>query len=69
MNPNLISKIVYDFALNHLKMTVYEDELFNEDINQYIYSDRAMDQEPVMQLKLSAGELLYILAKSDEKFI
>lgn len=32
MNDNLIRKIAYDFALNHLKMTSYEDELFNADI-------------------------------------
>lgn len=69
MNETLIWKIAYDFAIHHLKITSYEDELFRSDINQYIYSDRSMEIEPVMGLKWAAAETFCILSKLDEKFL
>ena len=65
----MIRKIVYEIAIYHLKITSFEDELFQENLNQYVYSERQMDQEPVMAVKLSAGEFFYILAKYDENFV
>lgn len=69
MNDNLIRRIIYDITIFHLTVSPFEDELYRNDIVQYIYSDKNTGQEPVMLLKQTAGELIYIISKSDPNFI
>ena len=64
-----IEIIFYDYVIYDLQINLFEHNLFIEDENQYLYSEKIERNEPVMRVKRTAADVLTVICKYEPEFM
>ena len=69
IDDSTIDIIFYDLAIYDLQISIFEHQLYTENVQQYIMSEEDERNEPVMRVKRAVADFFSLLCKYDEGFI
>ena len=63
--PRIKEFIIYNLAIPLMSFSIYEQNLFNENITDYLFAEKKVKSEPLLRLKSSCFDLLQKLILQD----
>jgi hypothetical protein len=63
--PNIKNFIIYDLCIPLMSFSIYEENLFNDNITDYLFAEKKVKSEPLLRLKSSCFDLLNKLISQD----